>query len=244
MSSSQKNTESRFSRFLASKGFYVAIALCLIGASVSAFIAIDRTLDGLYDIGDIPEINNPYVPDTTNPVDTPKSGVPVESDAGDEVDGTQPAVPKEGDVVVPEEVIAKKVTYKMPVQGTVINNFSGGELVKNKTLGDWRTHDGIDIKADVGTEVKTAAAGTVLAVYEDVMWGTCIEIEHADKAVTYYYSLAREVRVKAGDKIADGAVIGTLDETAISEIADPCHLHFGIKKNGEWIDPLSLISKG
>ena len=28
--------------------------------------------------------------------------------------------------------------------GRVLNAFSGDELVYNKTLGDWRTHNGID----------------------------------------------------------------------------------------------------
>ena len=33
----------------------------------------------------------------------------------------------------------------------IFNPYSNGELVKSKTLNEWRTHDGVDIKADIAT---------------------------------------------------------------------------------------------
>ena len=37
-----------------------------------------------------------------------------------------------------------------PVSGRVLNSYSGDELVYSKTLGDWRTHNGVDYAAEQG----------------------------------------------------------------------------------------------
>ena len=42
-----------------------------------------------------------------------------------------------------------------PVSGRVLNSYSGDELVYSKTLGDWRTHNGVDYAADRGAEVRS-----------------------------------------------------------------------------------------
>ena len=48
-----------------------------------------------------------------------------------------------------------------PVSGRILNAYSGDELVYNKTLGDWRTHNGIDYAAAKGEKVSAPAAGKV-----------------------------------------------------------------------------------
>ena len=40
-----------------------------------------------------------------------------------------------------------------------------------------------------------------------------------------------------------GQTIGTVGNTAQCEIAEESHLHFGVKKNSEWVDPQSVMSK-
>ena len=72
------------------------------------------------------------------------------------------------------------------------------------------------------------------------MWGTTVTIEHADGIVSYYANLKSAVSVKQGQQVKMGAVIGAVGETAEIEQAEESHLHFGVKKDGEWIDPMSL----
>ena len=62
-------------------------------------------------------------------------------------------------------------SLELPVSGAAITPFSGDMLVKNETLGDWRTHNGIDIRAEAGEAVRAASDGTVTAVRNDPMWG-------------------------------------------------------------------------
>ena len=130
----------------------------------------------------------------------------------------------------------------MPVIGEIINPFSGGELVKSETLGVWKTHDGIDIKADKGPAVKAMNMGEVTKVWEDTLWGYCVSIDHGNGIVGYYYSLTSAVAVSEGDKVNSGDVIGYVGDTAAVENTEGAHLHFALKQNGEWIDPIGYIN--
>lgn len=42
-----KQTKGNFSKFMAGKGFYVALTFCLIGAGAAAWAAVDRTIDSI-----------------------------------------------------------------------------------------------------------------------------------------------------------------------------------------------------
>ena len=42
-----QNHDSKFSRFLSGKGFYVALALCLVGTAAAAWVAIDSTQNAI-----------------------------------------------------------------------------------------------------------------------------------------------------------------------------------------------------
>lgn len=131
--------------------------------------------------------------------------------------------------------------FSMPLDGDIINEYSNGELVKSKTLGYWLTHDGVDIKAEAKTAVMSAGEGVVYDVYDDARWGTCIEIDHQNGVFSYYFGLANDIDVSKGDSVVTGQQIGFVGDTAEIESKEESHLHFAIKQNGEWIDPISYI---
>ena len=119
--------------------------------------------------------------------------------------------------------------------------FSVDRLSYDETLGDWRTHDGIDIKADAGTAVTAACAGTVLQVEEDGRMGTAVTIDHGDGYVTTYASLQGEPLVLAGEEVAAGTPIGAVGNTSLTEAGLGAHLHFSVTRNGEAIDPAGYL---
>ena len=185
------------------------------------------------------------VPQTVTKPDIPDESVVQTMDDEPEVE-----VPVSGDADVPEDpapeqdqgtpVIAEIVS---PLAGTMVSVFSADRLMYDATLDDWRTHDGIDIGAEAGTQVVAAAAGTVIAVGEDDRLGVNIVIEHAGGYVTTYASLHPETFVEVGDKVEAGTVIGTVGNTSLSEAGLGAHLHFSVTKNGELIDPAAYLPK-
>jgi murein DD-endopeptidase MepM/ murein hydrolase activator NlpD len=66
-------------------------------------------------------------------------------------------------------------------------------------------------------------------------------IDHGSGIMGYYYNLTSAVTVEEGDEVQSGEVIGAVGDTAEIELAESTHLHFGLKQNGEWIDPISYI---
>jgi murein DD-endopeptidase MepM/ murein hydrolase activator NlpD len=136
--------------------------------------------------------------------------------------------------------LLEKVTYTLPVKGQLYKNFSGTELVFCETMQDWRVHSGVDITVAKGEKVKTAAAGEVLDVQSDDLYGTTVIIRHNDGLMAYYCGLNTKTQVKKGDIIEDGTVLGTVD-TVPCEISSPSHIHLAAKKDGEWVDPIKAM---
>ena len=94
----------------------------------------------------------------------------------------------------------------------------------------------------MGEKVKSMTSGTVTQVYNDPMLGATVEIDHGSGLIGFYSNLAEDIAVTSGQTVSAGTVIGSIGDTAEGEIDDETHLHFALKKNGGWIDPIALIS--
>ncbi len=128
-----------------------------------------------------------------------------------------------------------------PLVGETVAAFSMDELVYSETMGDWRTHDGIDIAAEPGTQVCAACAGTVIDLRSDDLMGMTVVLSHDGGFDTIYANLQDEPTVEIGDAVAAGQVIGSVGRTALGEALEPSHLHFAVTKNGEFIDPQEFL---
>ncbi|WP_273322315.1 murein hydrolase activator EnvC family protein [Vallitalea guaymasensis] len=99
-------------------------------------------------------------------------------------------------------------------------------------------HKGIDIGIPSGTSVKAVSNGEVsFAGYSNV-WGNYVLIDHGSGYVTIYAHNSK-LLVKKGQKVKIGQTIAKSGNTGWS--TGP-HLHFGIRKNGEWINPLNMLN--
>ena len=207
-----------------SKGFLIAVGACLLaagGAGVAAYNhSMNKISKNIYSSTSDSTSSNIAVDNLTSSLVMEESSVADSSQIEDNVQ-TQPNV--------------------MPVNGEIIKEFSNGELVKSETLGIWKTHDGVDIKADAGTQVKAMNHGTVTKVWEDPLWGNCVIIDHGNGIEGHYYNLSKGITVIEGDTVDSGDVIGAVGDTAPIEAAEQSHLHFALKRNGKWIDPISFI---
>lgn len=130
----------------------------------------------------------------------------------------------------------------MPVAGETVAEYAMDCLSYNETTRDWRTHNGIDIAAETGTEVKAAADGVVYTVYEDDAMGTTVVVRHDGGYTTCYSSLAAEPAVSVGDAVTLGQVIGSVGETALLETAIGPHVHFCVTFNDEPMAPAEFFA--
>ena len=138
------------------------------------------------------------------------------------------------------EALYYEQAIMMPINGEIIAAYSDGELVKSSG-GVWRTHDGIDIAAAEGTDVRAMTSGTVSEVYDDPLWGCCVVVDHGNTLVGHYYGLAPDLEVAVGQKLNAGDSIGKVGNTADIESDSDSHLHFALKYQSEWIDPIQYI---
>ena len=125
--------------------------------------------------------------------------------------------------------------FVLPVNGKIFTAFSGDELVYNKTMDDWRTHNGIDIRANKDTAVKAASSGTVTNVYADGMLGNVVEIDSGDYTVRYC-GLGDNLLCEKGKTVKQGDTIGVVGEIPL-ETSEDSHLHLEIIKNGTAVNP-------
>lgn len=119
----------------------------------------------------------------------------------------------------------------------VIKDYSDTELVFNATMKHWATHQGIDYKIEKGTNVLAVYDGVVTDVSTSTLKGTTVTIKHSDGFESVYSLLGSDVKVKEGDSVKKGMVLGSVDESGVFESADGLHLHFEFKKDGKLIDP-------
>jgi murein DD-endopeptidase MepM/ murein hydrolase activator NlpD len=131
--------------------------------------------------------------------------------------------------------------YIWPVSGEVCGEYAMDVLVWNPTMRDWRTHDGVDIAAALGTQVKAAGNGVVTEIYTDDLLGTTVVLTHTGGLVSRYANLAATPAVAVGDHVGVGEVLGAVGATALGESGDVCHLHFAMTRDGESVDPTAFL---
>ncbi len=226
--------KSNYSNQKIGKGFYIALIVSVIAVGLTAYFTVFNMENKLNERDLRPEIQD--VTDWSVPeieeVAKNQLGVIIE-------EASEDSQPESQNITLQDN---KKGAYIMPVTGEIINPFSNKELVKNETLGEWRTHDGIDIKANEGTPVKSCFDGIVKDITNDAKWGITVEVEYPD-VTAYYCGLLDTVKVKKGQEIKLGDVIGEVGNTSIVESTEDFHLHLAMKKDGEWIDPMEIITK-
>ncbi len=99
-------------------------------------------------------------------------------------------------------------------------------------------HGGIDLSADTGTQVRAAAAGTVVLADELYFSGNAVVVDHGGRLFTTYFHLS-EIAVAEGDPVVPGHILGTVGATGR---ATGPHLHFGVRWRGARIDPMLLLT--
>ena len=252
--------ESKFFKKLARNGFYVVLFLCISAIGISGYVmyvarnTAEEVKEGL-DIESSLNIPFPTSDESAFETMTEKEipvDIPKKEEKKEEIKPSSKPMPKEEKAPEKEEPSEKKeeppkeekTVYTMALSGAITAPFSGDELVKSKTLDDWRIHPGVDIKGELGSDVRAITDGTVKNVTTDSMMGNTVTVEHKDGITSIYANLSDDIKLKAGDAVKNGDVIGKVGNSALAECMEEPHLHLEVKKDGKSIDPLSLFPGG
>lgn len=128
-----------------------------------------------------------------------------------------------------------------PVEFRYISSgFSGAR--RHPILGIVRRHEGVDYRADRGTQVMATADGVVLrAGWNGGGYGNLIELRHPNGVTTRYGHLSRIASgIRAGTRVSQGEVIGYVGMTGL---ATAPHLHYEFRVNGVAMDPRKVKSR-
>ncbi len=126
--------------------------------------------------------------------------------------------------------------WPLNISGRISSGFGKRE---SPTAGASTYHRGLDIAAPSGTPIVAAAGGKVVTAAYSSSAGNYVMISHGNSLYTVYMHCSRLV-VKEGDAVGAGQVIAFVGSTGIS--TGP-HLHFGVSKNGSYVDPKIYVSQ-
>ena len=233
-------TSEKLNSFLNGAGFYIVLFLTIAVIGASGYFIFDTVSNNR---NAQPSSENQAVlseqPEHLTPDPVTKEDASVSRPAAERqtvaVSGTVEVAAK------PTEEPAD-TTVVLPLRGETVMPFSMDELVYSETMGDWRTHNGVDIAAEEGATVVAAASGKVTSVINDYWMGSTVTIACGDHYELTYASLAHP-SVSAGDSVRAGDAIGSVSAGALQEEALGPHLHFSVTRNGVLMDPAVYLSK-
>ena len=128
----------------------------------------------------------------------------------------------------------KSLALAMPVKGRKSSPFGLSRIMNNITKSP---HSGLDIAAPIGAKVKCAKDGQVINIGNFFYSGNIVFVDHGQGFITSYCHL-NTVRVKKGQLIRQGDIIGTVGKTGR---ATGPHLHWSVSLNGIRVDPQLFI---
>ena len=236
--------------FALGKGFYIVLFLCVATIGISGYYLLQTAVDntGIAEpAGGDASVTLPEQGETEAPParEDPPEQEAVQPEPAAEEPTIQPEDPKPVQQAAqpPEETGDKRVSdvFTWPVKGAVLRDFSLEVLSRDPTMGDWRTHSGLDLAAAQGVKVLAMSAGTVEQIYEDPLMGTTVVVDHGGGLQSRYSNLAAETAVREGDAVAIGQILGEVGGTAMAEVGMDSHLHLETLLDGQLVDPREYL---
>lgn len=126
-------------------------------------------------------------------------------------------------------------TWPCPSSHTITSEYGYRSDPFGKGSGGF--HSGLDIGAPAGTPIVAACAGTVAWSSFSSTAGNWIGISHGNGVVSVYMHMSARI-AKTGQHVNKGQTIGLVGTTGSST---GNHLHFGVQKNGSYVNPHNYI---
>jgi murein DD-endopeptidase MepM/ murein hydrolase activator NlpD len=133
-----------------------------------------------------------------------------------------------------EAVDSSAQNFQWPLKTRISSGFGWRE---DPITGQQRFHQGVDLPAAEGSPVRAALSGRV--VYSDFKqdYGHVVVLDHG-QGFTTLYAHNQENLVKTGDLVRKGDFLARVGSSGRS--TGP-HLHFEVRKDGDYLDPLDYL---
>ena len=128
-----------------------------------------------------------------------------------------------------------KFIWPCPASSRITSGFGART---SPTEGASSNHQGIDIGAASGSSILAAASGTVVIATYSYSAGNYIMINHGGGVYTVYMHCS-QLLASEGQDVIQGQTIAKVGSTGYS--TGP-HLHFGIRANGQYVNPSNYVS--
>jgi len=99
-----------------------------------------------------------------------------------------------------------------------------------------RPHNGTDFGAPRGTPIRATGSGVVVSSGRNGGHGNFVKIDHPGPYASSYSHMHR-IKVRKGQKVKQGQIIGTVGSTGLS--TGP-HLHYQFWKNNRFVNPMTI----
>ncbi len=131
----------------------------------------------------------------------------------------------------------KAIPNGWPVSGRLTSGFGWRKNPFSHRGSEF--HKGIDVASSYGVPIRAAGGGVVTFAGYKASWGRVVIISHGFGYVTQYAHNS-SILVRKGQKVERGQIIARMGRTGR---ATGTHLHFGVAKNGNWINPLDVLNQ-
>ena len=128
----------------------------------------------------------------------------------------------------------KRFFLKSPLkfEPRITSRFSSSR--KHPILGYNRAHNGVDYHAPAGAPVGSVAPGVVTMAGWTGGGGRTVKVRHPNGYETEYLHMSA-IAVRGGQRVGQGDLVGRVGMTGL---ATGVHLHYGLKKNGRYVNPV------
>ncbi|MDR1733559.1 MAG: M23 family metallopeptidase [Oscillospiraceae bacterium] len=237
MDSENKAKTTKQPKMQKGRAFYLVLSLTIAAAGFGTWGAVRGTLPNANEM-----VKEQSTIDWDNYVTRPTEAVTSAEQANASATGV--ADPRDTAVTTAIEAANAPYTgsFAMPFGTKVTKDYSGGEMVKSATMGDWRVHDAVDFSGEKDGKVLAIQDGTVQSVKNDPLLGVVVTIDHGNGMIVKYCGLSENSTVQTGADVSKGEEIGIIGQVPC-ESTEGTHLHLEIAVNGKVADPLKVMNK-
>lgn len=227
-----RNNFDKIGAFFKKNGFYIALFICIVGLGVAAVLTLTGSpqQENIAEQPSIQPAQNLLVPSLEDEIaSNPSSGPSDSPELSPEASPS--ATPKPQQSLVLTNPVAN---------GEIIREFSIDKLVYNKTLNQWSTHNGVDIRAEAGSDVLCALSGSISKLYSDSLSGNVVVVTHENGDISLYAGVEYDKRLEEGLRVSTGEKLGILQIPQFEEFVGS-HLHFEYMRGNEYLNPQKYI---